>query len=229
MKIAVFINEYGNVLPFFSSGVVELYSDDSGEWQCVNQIPFDLDNMVGINDMNMRIRMLASEFEDCEMLVIENIKGLAKVILEEFKIGIWQFKGIFLFRLLDKIKDELLKAKETQTKNIVTPVLVGEAADAVYEINLGVILDNDCGLNSREILIPFIQNTNFRKLTIDCNHTPKWFEAIMCLLQLKYEITETEDSPIRIVVEPFDFEAGITERQRIHVEKEGGGCSSGCC
>ena len=200
MKIAVFINENGYVLPFSASGVVELYSDDLGEWQCVNQIPFDLSNALAINDIRLRTKMLVSEFEDCEMLVIESIKGLAKVILEEFRVGTWQFKGIFLFRLLDKIKDELLKVKAEQIKEVVSPTLVGNEVDAIYEINLGAILDSDCGLNSREILIPFMQNTSFRKLTIDCNHAPKWFEMTMCLLKLKYDITETEDGQVRNII-----------------------------
>ena len=51
MKIAVFINENGYVLPFSASGVVELYSDDLGESQCVNQIPFELSNALAINDI----------------------------------------------------------------------------------------------------------------------------------------------------------------------------------
>jgi Fe-only nitrogenase accessory protein AnfO len=229
MKIAVFIDENGIVLPFLASGVVNLYSDDTGEWQCVNQIPFDLNNAGGIKDIRMRVKMLISEFEDCELLVIDGIKGITKVVLEEFKVGIWQYNGFFLLCLLDKIRDELHEVKAEQDKNRITPVLVGKAADAVYEINLGAILDNNCGLNSREILLPFIQNTPFRKLIIDCKHIPKWFEGMATLMKLNYEITDTNDGEIRIVTKPIGFETGIEDRKRIKWNNDSKSCSGGCC
>lgn len=230
MKIAVFVDETGNVLPFSAAGIVDLYSDESGKWMCVNQIPFDLSSASGMNEIRTNIKLLISEFEDCELLVIDSIKGFAKVVLEEFKVGTWQFKGIFLFHLLDKVREELAKVKKAQEKLHVTPVLVGSEVDGCYEINLSAILDKDCGLNSRDLLIPFIQKTNFHTLTIDCNHTPKWLESAMILMKLSYDVTETEDGLLRIVIKPNDFDAGLTERQRIRFSNEGGGgCSSGGC
>jgi Fe-only nitrogenase accessory protein AnfO len=231
MKIAVFVDEDGSVLPFMASGVVEIYADDSGEWICINQIPFDVIDALGISDIRTRTRMLVSEFEDCELLVIESIKGISKVVLEEFKIGSWQFKGVLIAPLLNKIKVELEKVKEQQAKLVVTPVLVGEAVDASYEIDLASILGNERSLNSRDILVPFMQKTFFRKLTIVCSHLPKWFEPTAALLELEYELTETDDGQVLAVVKPTDFEAGLTIRQHISagVLNSVGGCSSGCC
>jgi Fe-only nitrogenase accessory protein AnfO len=231
MKIAVFADENGIVLPFFASGVVGLYSDDSGEWVCINQIPFEMGNQLGLNDTRIYIRKLVSEFEDCKMLVIDGIKGIARIILEEFKIGIWQFKGTFLFRLLDKIRDELFKLKEEKVKSIVSPVLIGNEADAVYGINLVAVLEENSSLSSKDVLIPFMKNTNFRKLIIDCTHTPKWFDSAMNQLKLNYMIEEKEENQLRVIVEPFDIESGINERQcvRLNNSVEAGGCSSGCC
>ena len=116
MKIAVFVDETGNVLPFSAAGIIDLYSDESGEWLCVNQIPFDLSGASSMNEIRTNIKLLLSEFEDCELLVIDSIKGFAKVVLEEFKVGTWQFKGIFLFHLLDKVREELAKVKKAQVK-----------------------------------------------------------------------------------------------------------------
>lgn len=228
MKIAVFADDNGQVLPFFAPGVVDIYSDDSGSWQCINQIPFDIGTAAGMKDIRIRVQMLASEFEDCKLLVVDTIKGIAKVALEEYGIGIWQYNGFFLLCLLDKIHDELIRIKEEQAASHPTPTLVGSTDDASYEINLGAILDNNCGLNSRDLLIPFVQNTDFKKLTIDCKHMPKWFETTMCLLKLNYTIADTEDGDVRIVVEPVDFANGLADRQRIRLS-DGGGCSSGGC
>jgi Fe-only nitrogenase accessory protein AnfO len=231
MKIAVFVDENERVLSFIASGVVEIYSDDTGEWTCINQIPFDLNQALSIDDLRTRTRMLVSEFEDCNLLVIDSIKGLSKVVLEEYKIGTWRFKGVLFYQLFDSIKEELLRVKAEQSRWVVTPVHVGDTSDAVYEINLASILENNRSLNSRDILVPFLQNTHFRKLTIKCSHTPKWFEQTIELLQLTREITETGDGHVLIVLQPVDFEAGIASRQQVSLSgiHGAGGCSSGCC
>jgi Fe-only nitrogenase accessory protein AnfO len=228
MEIAVFLNENRIVLPSFSTGVVEVYSDNSGEWACVNQIPFELTESLSLMDINLRMRMLISEFENCEIIVVESIRGLIRAILEEFRIGIWQFKGEFVSPLLDKVKEELLKVKATTAvKNVIAPNIVGEAKDLNYEINLASVLENCCELNSKEILIPFIQNTSFRQLSITCNHIPKWFESLVNLLELNYKTFEINDGLTQIIVKPVDFEAGLAKRRFMKLNI--GGCSSGGC
>ena len=42
MKIAAFLNDEGRIQPFYSSGVVAIYSSIDLEWECVNQIPFEI-------------------------------------------------------------------------------------------------------------------------------------------------------------------------------------------
>ncbi len=228
MKIAVFVDENRNVLPFFASGTVELYANDTGKWQCINQIPFSLNAALKINDLHRHIATLVSQFENCDMLVVERMKGIARSILEDYKIGTWYFKGTFPFLLLDKIRDELLKVQEMQKKSIISPVLTGKQTDASYEINLAEILDSNSRLNSRDILIPFMKTTNFRRLTIICNHLPKWLDKVIPQMRLNYCTEEDKNGLMRITVEPEDFEAGITERRRVRLSL-GGGCSFGGC
>jgi Fe-only nitrogenase accessory protein AnfO len=228
MEIAVFLNEDRITLPSFATGVVEVYSDSSGEWDCVNEIPFELTGDLSLIDINLRMRMLISEFENCEIIVVESIRGLIRAILEEFRIGVWQFKGAFKLQLLDKIREELLKVKATtQIKNVITPNLTGDAGELNYEINLSEILENCSDLNSKEILIPFIQNTNFRTLTIVCNHPPKWFESLISLMELTSETSSLENGLIQIVVKPLDLKNGLAKRRFLKLNL--GGCSSGGC
>jgi hypothetical protein len=129
--------------------------------------------------------------------------------------------------MLDKIKEELSKVKEAQAKTVIAPNLVGNPQDLSYEINLSEVLENCCGLNSKEILIPFIQNTNFQKLTIVCNHLPKWFENMTDLLELNYKTTNIDNGLIQVVVEPIDFKNGLAKRRFLKLNV--GGCSSGGC
>jgi Fe-only nitrogenase accessory protein AnfO len=231
MKVAVFVNENGGVLPFLDSGVVEIYSDDKGQWECINQIPFELNNSLSMNEFRMRIYLMVSEFDDCRMLVVETIRGLSLALIEERKIGIWKFKGTFLRPLLDTIKKELERIMEEQRSSIVVPSAIGNAEDGLYEIDLASILDRDSSLNSRDILLPFLQNTSFHKLEVVCKHVPKWFEKTFEVLKLQVEVTELNDGLCKVVVTPVDFDAGISERKQAVLDNiiGSGGCSSGCC
>ncbi len=226
MKIAVFVD--GNdhrVLPISNNGFVEIYTERKEGWYCINQIPFNPADVSQMGEIRQLVGSLVKEFSDCELIVADGIKGIARAVFEELKIGIWHFKGFLQSSLLDKIKEELANVKSCQKINIFSPVLKSTEEEAIYEINLAKILEKNIGLNSRDLLIPFMQKTNFRQLFIICDHLPKWFESTMDMLKLKYNIEEQENTQLQVTVEPVDFETGFKQRRCVNL---GGGCSGGC-
>jgi len=229
MKIAVFINEYGHILPFYSSGIVEIYSDEELKWKCINQIPFDMSFQRDLADVQLKISMLTSEFEDCNLLIVETIKGLPTALLQEKGIGIWKFGGLFLPELLDFVKNELVKVLVKPEKVVISPVLTGSEEEAEYEIDLVSLLNENCGLNSMDILIPFMKETNFKKLQIRCSHLPKWFGKVLESFQLVSKLEEIEPELFKATVSPVHWGENVSFRQSIHIPGMGGGCSSGGC
>jgi Fe-only nitrogenase accessory protein AnfO len=229
MEIAVFLNQYRKTLPFYSSGFVEIYSNDDSKWECINQIPVDMSYQKDLADVQLKINMLASEFEDCSLLVIENIKGLPKALLQEKGIGIWKFSGLFLPELLDFVKTELEKALVKPEKIIIGPLLIGCEQDAEYEVDLVSLLGENSELNSMDILIPFMKETNFRKLQIRCSHLPKWFDRVLESFQLVSKTEEIESELFKATVSPIRWVEDISFRQSIYIPGMGGGCSSGGC
>ncbi len=235
MKIAVFVDKYGTVLPFFSSGVVEIYSDESGAWKCINQIAMDLSSEPGMNEVLRTVRMLVSEFDGCNLLVIENVQGIVSSYLSDFQIGIWKFKGLFLEEgLLNHIRMEVEKAllEREQMQVVTVPVLIGKEENAVYELDLATLLDCDASLSSRAVLIPFFQNTNFRELIIICRLSPKWLEQSLDLLQLSSVFDDLGEGLICLTIIPLDFETGLKTRKSVQTEQisrlEESCSSSGC-
>jgi len=229
MKIAVFLNEYGQILPFYSSGIVEIYSNDESTWDCINQIPFDLTDQRDLADVQLKINLLTSEFEDCSLLIVESIKGLPSALLQEKGVGVWKFSGLFLPGLLDFVRKELEKALVIPEKIIIRPVLTGNEQEAEYEMNLVSVLSENSGLNSMDILIPFMKETNFKKLQITCSHLPKWFNRVVEEFQLVTKIEELKPDLFKVTVSPVDDIKDISFRQLIRIPGMGGGCSSGGC
>jgi Fe-only nitrogenase accessory protein AnfO len=227
MKIAVFINDYSQILPFYSSGIIEIYSNEDSKWECINQIPFDMSYQRDLADVQLKISMLTSEFEDCNLLIVENIKRLPLALLAEKGIGVWEFNGLFLPELLNHVKTELEKALSKNVKKEIVPTLVGDEKDAEYEINLASILRNDRSQNSMNILVPFLSHTNFHKLTIACEHLPKWFNRAVETLQLVAVVDKTPDGLLVATVTPAIIEDDISYRRQINLPGLSG-CSGGC-
>jgi len=64
------------------------------------------------------------------------------------------------------------------------PVLVSDRAEGRYVIHLAEILQDNPTLNSRQVLIPVLEERSFKKLEILCGHIPRWFHNELRNLQL---------------------------------------------
>lgn len=227
MKIAAFLNDEGRILPFYSSGVVVIYSYNQQVWECVNHIPFEVSIGNSLGDIQMKIKLLASEFEACNLLILEKVKGLPLALLQESGIGVWKSPGYLSVELLNHVKTELEKTLKSSEKKVVRPALVGEAQDGAYEIDMIPLLA-DRSLNSMDILVPFMKETNFRKLTITCNHLPKWFKSALEGFHLTSVSEESEPGILRVTVNPLNPDENISFRKRIVLPGlSGRGCSCG--
>jgi len=226
MNVAILIDKNKRVLPLGSPGNIELYSDSKGFWECIKTMPFELNHAVTIKDIQAGIRQLVDWLEDCNVIVIDGVKGMARGIIGEFRIGIWQFSGSLQPALFDQIRLKLESIEQSKTKNDTEPVLIGSAEQACYEIDLSAVLERNAGMNSRDVLIPFLQNTDFRELTVFCNHLPKWFKQILEVLDLDWEIEDLSENKVKATVRPLDPENGFELRKQIKLA--GGGCGGGC-
>lgn len=227
MKIAVFLDDNKGILPFYESGIVEVYSDDQSGWVCVDQIPLDMTLQRDLSDIQWRVKMLVSEFDDCNLLIVESIKGLPMAILQEFGVGVWKAGGKFSEAILDFVKSKLADAiqKAEEDKRPIRPAQVGETNEAEYAIDLIPLLTGDRRLNSIDILVPFIKETNFRKLQIICSHVPKWFNRAISEFRLTSSIKELEPDVLQVTVSPIQWIDDISFRQSIYIPGVGGGCS----
>lgn len=227
MEIAVFLNDDRDILPFSSSGIVEIYKKEQFNWHCVNQIPFDLSFQKDLREFQTTVKLLTSEFENCKLLIVENVKSLPLALLRESGIGIWKAEGKFTPRLADFVTTKLENAMKYQEKEIVRPKLVGNKEDAMYFIDLIPLLHGDRRLNSIDILIPFIKDTNFKTLQIICSHLPKWFNYAVEVFRLSCSKQQLETDVWQVTLHPLIWVEDISFRKDILIHGVNGGCS-GC-
>jgi len=203
MKVAVFVDKDGNVLPFYATGTVGLYAYEGHKWACVKQIPFEIHDGMSMVEVRSRIVAMVHEMEGCKLFVVDTIKGFPLTILKDQGMGIWNFKGVLAAtELLNHIKEEVDKVTVAKHPVTILPVAIGNAKDGNYRINLVEIMDSDSSLNSKQVLLPFFQNTVFKELEIICKHVPKWFEKAFGTLQLQVRVNESTDGLCHAIVSP---------------------------
>lgn len=85
---------------------------------------------------------------------------------------------------------------------IPAPLPVGDISNGYYRTNLAEVLKNNPDLTSRQVLIPFMETTAFRKLEIFCDHLPRWLsrEAELLNLSIESDMPDTSGHGMKVTV-----------------------------
>ncbi|MDD2270665.1 MAG: Fe-only nitrogenase accessory protein AnfO [Desulfuromonadaceae bacterium] len=88
--------------------------------------------------------------------------------------------------------------------DIPLPLLLGDIEEGRYLIHLAQILQDNPALNSRQIVIPALEEKNFKTLEIICDHIPRWFYNELRNLKLTAEPEVPDESGqwLKVVVSP---------------------------
>lgn len=70
-----------------------------------------------------------------------------------------------------------------------------------FHLDLAAALAGGDGLNSRDILLPFLHRGGFERLDLDCDHLPRWFGPTLAELGLT-ATTEAAGAGLHVVVRP---------------------------
>ena len=202
MKIAVFVDEKGNVLPLYAAGTVELYVNKEDQWVCMKQIPFAIHDTLNIDEVRSRILAMIFEIDDCKMFVADTLRGFPHTIFEDKNIRAWKFNGVISVQLLDHIKGQINNIKAESFTMIPAPVAIDNVRKGVYKIDLVKVQEHNYSLNSKEILLPFLQETTFQELEVICNHVPKWFDKELGALKFQYTMGESTGNLCHAFISP---------------------------
>jgi len=93
MKIAVYVDPDGVVIPYDKSGTIILYEKRDGQWRCRNKIPLSADNGQSIADVRARVQYIISEIDESKVFVVEKMKSLQISVFDGFGVTVWEHKG----------------------------------------------------------------------------------------------------------------------------------------
>jgi Fe-only nitrogenase accessory protein AnfO len=187
MKIAAYVNASGEAASLYEPGFFRLYiaheakAGQSG-WRLAGETPFAIDRAMPLPAIKAALHAAVAALDDCKVLVSSEVRGmLYSVLQEESGFHTWKSEGPLLLQL-DHVRQKEIEQEANKRFEIIAlagrptpaPVRMGEARDGAFWIDLKEALEHESGQTSRQILIPFLERGQFRKLEILCDHLPKW-------------------------------------------------------
>ncbi|MCB2357569.1 Fe-only nitrogenase accessory protein AnfO [Clostridium estertheticum] len=199
MEIAVFLGENGETISFNQSGVTKLYLKEKSEWKVIKEIIFEINDLMSTETIRDNVKNMADALGECKVFVAGDVKGLPYTILDNMGFNLLKVEGTpegFLELVLKG--EEERKLKKQRAEIIPRPSINGK--EGHYFIDIQAEMEDNEELTSKQLLLPFINNTEFKKLEIICTHVPLWFGGEFSKLNLSSDIEKINDGTMRVKV-----------------------------
>jgi Fe-only nitrogenase accessory protein AnfO len=202
MQIAALVDQHDHTLPFGNNGTVKIFQQTDNQWICRKTVTLDLHDNVSLALIRSTVHQLAKQLNECKNIVLRRSPGIFNAILqEELGIKVWNAGGS-VYNSLQQIAGQAAADSRkmapacnscVEYDNKIYPTPVGDVWSGLFFINLIEVQQKNTNLNSKEILLPFLQQKHdLVELEIVCLHVPKWLHDTNVLHTLGIEVN-TED------------------------------------
>jgi len=179
-SISVFLNSEGLTSSLKEEGVIRVFTQNftNNSWDVTEEFTFSLLKSSSISEVRNIISNMIQRIGDCRIFVAREVAGQLYSVLEANGFSMYEIEGN-----PEQFLDSILASENEVDKNLLeksgqTSTCYPEKADVegTYFINLKDALNSDINLTSKQILRPFLANTEFKVLEVICDHIPKWFD-----------------------------------------------------
>lgn len=214
MRIGTFIDKEGNTLPLNALGTIYVYEDNRDcLWTCVEEIPFCINPEMDIKEIRRRANEVTPRLRGCKALILDNCVGILNCIFEDqLHVRLIMISGDpfpYFDGVKNCIRQNALKAierveREQAENRSLSPVPVGGEYSGLYRIDLVKALERTETANLKDILLSFLEKTDFVELEIVCSQTPKWMERKLENLNFKMTTEMRKDGFCHAFVYPCE-------------------------
>lgn len=199
MEIAVFLNSEGRTISLNQSGRVLVYSNKEKEWKVINQVEFESTELMDCKTIRENIKKMAESLGKCKVFVASEVKGIPYTILDGMGFNIWKVDGVPL-DFLESVYQNEEEERENKNKPEEMPVPIKNGNDKSYYFDLKTEMQNNSSFTSKQMLIPFLHDTEFEELEIICGHVPPWFDGEFKKLNLESTVEAIRESTFKVIV-----------------------------
>jgi len=202
--IAVYVNEQGVTALMDEKGAVRIYDKGDQDWHVIKEYAFEMEQNQSISGIRRYLQEMVQKLEGCKVFVAKAVAGQLYYVLEAHGFESFEAEGVpetFLDSVDDAVKQELkssVEKKPSTEQYFNTTEEVG-----VFVVNLKKVLNLDCSLTSKKLLLPFFRKKEFNRVEILCDHVPRWFETDLSPLQLHSTTVKLNDNEYSVHIMPI--------------------------
>lgn len=191
MRIAVCTDQAGRTSQIWAGAAIRIYSKKNNQWFIDEELPYTLSSDLTLAKAKQTFHELLQQLKACTVFVATEISGQLYYQLEFRHMNSYHAEGDpvqYLDSILEaEIAEQTLSVNhELTASESIKPQLTQE--DGVYYFNLSkAMAENPC-LSSKSLLRPFLAARGFKKLIVDCQHIPRWFESELKSQNFSYSI-----------------------------------------
>ncbi|WP_409420991.1 Fe-only nitrogenase accessory AnfO family protein [Pseudaeromonas sp. ZJS20] len=227
MQIAVFEDGAGASQSLPGAGQIRLYQaeGEAGPWQAGAAFPFAL-AQGDLAAMRHQVIQLLKRLHrhGCRDLAVREMHGFVRAILDGFGVGMWCLRGDIPTGLTAIRRQRLAQhaasasddsqrqpgrcrgqgsgaplSAEARARFLPQPTADGVAGSFVIDLVQSLAAS---GLNSQQLLLPFLQAQPFTRLQIRCDHPPRWLARELAARAIQLEMTVGADGLPRLWLTP---------------------------
>lgn len=200
IDIAAHVGENGQTASLYEKGKIVVFRKNRGEWGVLREKDFCLDKNLGLKELRKQMEEVLTFLNECRVFVGHSVTGIPFFELEKAHCSIWEYDGKpgdFLDYILVSEEERCEKPDERVEDTQLTPI---ETSHGHYRISIKEIQENNAGVSSKQVLLPFLRKHSFCSLEILCNHVPPWLEVEILSGGFEYDIRRIGPDEIRIVI-----------------------------
>jgi Fe-only nitrogenase accessory protein AnfO len=198
-EIAVFRGRDGLTAALGEPGTVAVYRRRQGKWEVKREAVWELDTAKGLRELRRQLTEILGFLGACKVFVARAVTGLPYYEMEKSGIGIWEVAGAPNSFLTEIALQDAVARKEP-VKAGIKPVAPREVAPGHLAVSIKEIQEQECGVTSKQVLLPLLRRKLFLILEIECNHLPPWLEAEIVSLGLAFRSEKLGGNHFRVII-----------------------------
>lgn len=199
--VGVFVNHTGVTASLYEEGKICVYRRQQGVWKIIREQVFGLEKSRGMREMRSKIAEALDFLADCKIFVALSVVGLPYFEMEKAHISVWEFEGNPLDFLDYIISQEKAAQEQDRHQGIYEVPVPVERSNGYYSISIKDIQENNTGITSKQVLLPFIRKGGFYELEIICSHVPPWLEMELDNGSLTGAIQKIDARETKVIIE----------------------------
>lgn len=203
-KISIIMNKNREINSIMEGMVISVFEKKDAVWTTVREVPMCSDLPENIGELRRELLRLASELEDCKIIVGKSFSGLPYHIFDKLGFAIFEAESCIPAVLDQILLDVHDKSRERKAVAFTDPAETD--VPGVYFLDLIALQKQNPEISSKMALQPFLAGTPFFRLNLICEHLPPWMESLVQNKKLNLETEKLAQGKTRVSITKISCE-----------------------